>query len=183
MTTGTIPIRYPKTKWEFYESEIKRLEHEKMELEKELRETYKELLEERKKSQILENILLRKIPIDVLSKTHDYSEIETKYIDNPASYWETSEKVERAKEKIKELKRKIEKGETLNEDELRKLVEIDIMSEKYPELKKIVREVIIMLEKLTPAEIIELKKGEIKELDENTLIRRRKDGVVEVIIL
>jgi len=195
MEIETFPIKYkyPKTEWDIYKLEtIKRLEDEIRWLKRELKETcqeladvYSELSKEQERRKFLEKTLikiLKESHIDVSYNIH-HSEIEPRYIRDTIDYWEESEKLEKAKMEIKNLKKKIEKGEELHEEELHKLVEIDILSEKYPELKKVVKEIILMLEKIAPKEVIELKEGEIREIDENTIIRKRRDGIVEVIIL
>ena len=53
------------------------------------------------------------------------------------------------------------------------------------ELHEKVAKIIVSIEKTIPAEKVELKEGEIKELDEDTLVRKRKrkNGVIELIIL
>ena len=53
------------------------------------------------------------------------------------------------------------------------------------ELHEKVAKIIVSIEKTIPAEEVELKEGEIKELDEDTLVRKRKrkNGVIELIIL
>lgn len=97
------------------------------------------------------------------------------------------EDLERAKQDLWNIGEKIRSGKNLSREELRRLVEIDILADRhrdnYPELKRGVRELLLLIEKITPAEVVSLKKGEIREIDDNTLIRRRKDGVVEVLIL
>jgi len=97
---------------------------------------------------------------------------------------------ERAFEELRNLMRKLEKGEILNADEVASLMRIEefARSEGREELLREVERVFTKLGELTKnlagePEKIELKKGEIKEIDENTLIRRRKDGKLELILL
>lgn len=157
-------LRY-KINW--LEERVNQLEEEKRWLEREVEETYTELLEERRKRSDLEKwiheLLKSKLPL-------------------PTYLWE-SERLNEAKRLLEMLRGKIARGEDISKDELKKLVEVDILADKHPELKKSVKEIIIMLEKITPAEIVELKEGEIKEIDEDTIVRKRKDGIVEVIFL
>ena len=97
---------------------------------------------------------------------------------------------ERAFEELRNLMRKLEKGEILNADEVASLMRIEefARSKGREELLREVERVFTKLGELTKnlagePEKIELKKGEIKEIDENTLIRRRKDGKLELILL
>gem|GEM_PF-4209664 len=90
---------------------------------------------------------------------------------------------EEIKNFLENLKDKLKKGEELNNEELKKFIEIDMLADRHPELKKGVREIISLLEKNIPSEIVELNEGEIKEIDKDIIVRKRKDGVVEVIIL
>ncbi|MCD6492909.1 MAG: hypothetical protein J7K36_03785 [Archaeoglobaceae archaeon] len=161
-------VEFLRDKVNWLEDRVDQLEEEKRWLEREVEETYTELLEERRKRYYLEkwihdNLLKSKPPL-------------------PTSLWE-SERLNEAERLLEMLRGKIARGEDISKDELKKLIEIDILADKHPELKKSVREVIIMLEKITPAEVIELKEGEIKEIDEDMIVRKKKDGVVEVIAL
>ena len=97
---------------------------------------------------------------------------------------------ERAFEELRNLMRKLEKGEILNADEVASLMRIEefARSKGREELLREVERAFTKLGELTKnlagePEKIELKKGEIKEIDENTLIRRRKDGKLELILL
>ena len=85
---------------------------------------------------------------------------------------------------------KLERGEVLNADEVASLMRIEefARSEGRGELLREVEKAFTKLGELTKniavePEKMELKKGEIKEIDENTLIRRRKDGKLELILL
>jgi len=85
---------------------------------------------------------------------------------------------------------KLERGEVLNADEVASLMRIEefARSKGREELLREVERAFTKLGELTKnlagePEKIELKKGEIKEIDENTLIRRRKDGKLELILL
>jgi len=96
----------------------------------------------------------------------------------------------RAFEELRNLMRKLEKGEILNADEVASLMRIEefARSKGREELLREVERVFTKLGELTKniagePEKVELKKGEFKEIDENTLIRRRKDGKLELILL
>ena len=80
---------------------------------------------------------------------------------------------------------KLKTGGKLSSDDLNQLIEIDRFAEEHNllELHEKVAKIIVSLEKTIPAEEVELKEGEIKELDEDTLVRKRKNGVIELIIL
>lgn len=80
---------------------------------------------------------------------------------------------------------KLKAGGKLSTDDLIQLIEIDRFAEEHDlsELREKVAKIIVSLEKTIPAEEVELKEGEIKELDEDTLVRKRKNGVIELIIL
>ncbi|MCW7079621.1 MAG: hypothetical protein OCU16_00785 [Candidatus Methanospirare jalkutatii] len=91
---------------------------------------------------------------------------------------------------LRPLTEKLERGEVLNADEVASLMRIEefARSEGREELLREVERAFTKLGELTKnlagePEKIELKKGEIKEIDENTLIRRRKDGKLELILL
>jgi len=103
---------------------------------------------------------------------------------------ETGISEERAFEELRHLMRKLEKGEILNADEVASLMRIEesARSEGREELLREVERAFTKLGELTKnltgePEKMELKRGEIKEIDENTLIRRRKDGKLELILL
>jgi len=88
------------------------------------------------------------------------------------------------------LMEKLERGEVLNADEVASLMRIEefARSKGRGELLREVEKAFTKLGELTKnlagePEKMELKKGEIKEIDENTLIRRRKDGKLELILL
>ena len=85
---------------------------------------------------------------------------------------------------------KLERREVLNADEVASLMRIEefARSKGREELLREVERAFTKLGELTKniaaePEKMELKKGEIKEIDENTLIRRRKDGKLELILL
>jgi len=91
---------------------------------------------------------------------------------------------------LRPLMEKLERGEILNADEVASLMRIEkfARSEGREELLREVERAFTKLGELTKniaaePEKMELKKGEIKEIDENTLIRRRKDGKLELILL
>jgi len=91
---------------------------------------------------------------------------------------------------LRPLMEKLERGEVLNADEVASLMRIEefARSEGREELLREVERAFTKLGELTKniavePEKMELKKGEIKEIDENTLIRRRKDGKLELILL
>jgi len=93
-------------------------------------------------------------------------------------------------EELRPLMEKLERGEVLNADEVASLMRIEefARSEGREELLREVERAFTKLGELTKniagePEKMELKKGEIKEIDENTLIRRRKDGKLELILL
>ena len=91
---------------------------------------------------------------------------------------------------LRPLMEKLERGEVLNADEVASLMRIEefARSKGREELLREVERAFTKLGELTKniaeePEKMELKKGEIKEIDENTLIRRRKDGKLELILL
>ena len=91
---------------------------------------------------------------------------------------------------LRPLMEKLERGEVLNADEVASLMRIEefARSKGREELLREVERVFTKLGELTKniagePEKVELKKGEFKEIDENTLIRRRKDGKLELILL
>ena len=88
---------------------------------------------------------------------------------------------------LQSLDDKLKTGGKLSNDDLNQLIEIDRFAEEHNllELHEKVAKIIVSLEKTIPAEEVELKEGEIKELDEDTLVRKRKrkNGVIELIIL
>jgi len=93
-------------------------------------------------------------------------------------------------EELHHLMEKLERGEVLNADEVASLMRIEELarSKGREELLREVERAFTKLGELTKniagePEKIELKEGEIKEIDENTLIRRRKDGKLELILL
>jgi len=93
-------------------------------------------------------------------------------------------------EELRPLMEKLERGEVLNADEVASLMRIEefARSKGREELLREVERAFTKLGELTKniaaePEKMELKKGEIKEIDENTLIRRRKDGKLELILL
>ena len=53
---------------------------------------------------------------------------------------------------LEQLKSKIRRGEDLTKEELKRFVEIDILADSRPELKKLCREIILLLEEVTPTE-------------------------------
>ena len=91
---------------------------------------------------------------------------------------------------LRSLIEKLERGEVLNADEVASLMRIEefARSKGREELLREVERAFTKLGELTKnlagePEKMELKRGEIKEIDENTLIRRRKDGKLELILL
>ncbi len=93
-------------------------------------------------------------------------------------------------EELLPLTEKLERGEVLNADEVASLTHIEesARSEGREELLREVERAFTKLGELTKnlagePEKMELKRGKIKEIDENTLIRRRKDGKSELILL
>jgi len=106
---------------------------------------------------------------------------------------ETCINEERAFEKLRSLMGKLERREVLNADEVASLMRIEefARSKGREELLREVEKAFTKLGELTKNIAIaagkmketELRKGEIKEIDEDILIRRRKDGEVELIIL
>ena len=85
---------------------------------------------------------------------------------------------------LKSLEDKLKSGKKPTNDDITKLIEIGDFAQEYnlPELHEKVIKVMLMLEKIIPAEEIELKEGETKELNEDTLVRKRKNNVIEVFI-
>ena len=85
---------------------------------------------------------------------------------------------------IQSLEIKLKSGKKLTNDDITKLIEIGNFAQEYnlPELHEKVIKVMLMLEKIIPAEEIELKEGETKELNEDILVRKRKNNVIEVFI-
>jgi len=86
---------------------------------------------------------------------------------------------------LQSLDDKLKTAGKLSNDDLNQLIEIDRFAEEHNllELHEKVAKIIVSIEKTIPAEEVELKEGEIKELDEDTLVRKRKNGVIELIIL
>ena len=86
---------------------------------------------------------------------------------------------------LQSLDDKLKTGGKLSNDDLNQLIEIDRFAEEHNllELHEKVAKIMVSIEKTIPAEKVELKEGEIKELDEDTLVRKRKNGVIELIIL
>ena len=84
---------------------------------------------------------------------------------------------------LKFLEIKLKSGKKLTNNDIAKLIEIDNFAQEYnlPELHEKVIKVMLMLEKIIPAEEIELKEGETKELSKDTLVRKRKNNVIEII--
>ena len=103
---------------------------------------------------------------------------------------ETDISEEKVFKELRHLMRKLERGEVLNADEVASLMRIEefARSKGREELLREVERAFTKLGELTKniaaePEKMELKKGEIREIDENTLIRRRKDGKLELILL
>ena len=103
---------------------------------------------------------------------------------------ETDISEERVFKELHHLMEKLERGEVLNADEVASLMRIEefARSKGREELLREVERAFTKLGELTKniaaePEKMELKKGEIKEIDENTLIRRRKDGKLELMLL
>ena len=83
---------------------------------------------------------------------------------------------------LQSLEDKLKSGKKLTDDDLNQLIEIDRYAEDHnlPELREKVAKIIVSIEKTIPAEEVELKEGEIKELNKDMLIRKRKNGVIEI---
>jgi len=93
------------------------------------------------------------------------------------------------KEKLKQIREieKRSKNTKLNSNDINHLIEIDCFAEKnkIPELRERITRAIINLEKAVPAKEIILKEGEegeIKELDEETFVKKRRNNIIELII-
>jgi len=90
------------------------------------------------------------------------------------------------KEKLKQIREieKHSKNTKLNSNDINHLIEIDCFAEKnkIPELRERITRAIINLEKAVPAKEIILKEGEIKELDEETFVKKRRNNIIELII-
>jgi len=82
------------------------------------------------------------------------------------------------------LEIKLKSGKKLTNDDITKLIEIDNFAQEHnlSGLHEKVAKVMLMLEKTIPAEDVELKEGETKELSKDTLVRKRKNNVIEVFI-
>jgi len=85
---------------------------------------------------------------------------------------------------LKSLEDKLKSGKKPTNDDITKLIEIGDFAQEYnlPELHEKVIKVMLMLEKTIPVEDVELKEGETKELSKDTLVRKRKNNVIEVFI-
>ena len=85
---------------------------------------------------------------------------------------------------LKFLEIKLKSGKKPTNDDITKLIEIGNFAQEYnlPGLHEKVIKVMLMLEKIIPAEDVELKEGETKKLNEDTLVRKRKNNVIEVFI-
>jgi len=83
---------------------------------------------------------------------------------------------------LQSLEDKLKSGERLTDDDISQLIEIDRFAEEHnlPELHEKVAKIIVSIEKTIPAEEVELKEGEIKKLNKDMLIRKRKNGVIEI---
>ena len=88
----------------------------------------------------------------------------------------------RKRMKLTFLDSKLKSGEKLTDDDLNQLIEIDRFAEEHnlPELHEKVAKIIVSIEKTIPAEEIELKEDEIKELNKDMVVRKRKDGIIEI---
>jgi len=97
----------------------------------------------------------------------------------------TEPKKENFERALQSLEDKLEAEGELSKKDIIQLIEIDSFAEKHDlsGLSEKVAKIIVNLERRMPAEDVELKEGEIKEFDEDTLVRKRKDGVIELIIL
>ena len=89
----------------------------------------------------------------------------------------------RFEDNLKSLEIKLKSGKKLTNDDITKLIEIDNFAQEHnlSGLHEKVIKVMLMLEKIIPAEEIELKEGETKELSKDTLVRKRKNNVIEII--
>jgi len=83
---------------------------------------------------------------------------------------------------IQSLEIKLKSGKKLTDDDITKLIEIDNFAQEHNllELHEKVAKIIVSIEKTIPAEEVELKEGEIKKLNKDMLIRKRKNGVIEI---
>lgn len=169
-------------KIEFLEKRILKLEEEKRWLEKEVREIHSELVEEKKTMSLY-------TPTYYSDDVKKFLErVFNEFLKTPIYYttfyttYSTESNLDDVVKFLEKIKDKIVNKEKIDSKELRKFAKISILATKNPNIEKLVREIILLLEEI-PGEIIELKKGEIKEIDEDTIIRRRKDGVIEVIFL
>jgi len=113
------------------------------------------------------------------AKGKEEEEVPEGFIDAVNEFYESSDII------FKSFDDKLKTGGKLSSDDLNQLIEIDRFAEEHnlSELHEKVAKIIVSLEKTIPAEEVELKEGEIKELDEDTLVRKRKNGVIELIIL
>ena len=113
------------------------------------------------------------------AKGKEEEEVPEGFIDAVNEFYESSDII------FKCFDNKLKTAGKLSNDDLNQLIEIDRFAEEHNllELHEKVAKIIVSIEKTIPAEEVELKEGEIKELDEDTLVRKRKSGVIELIIL
>ena len=113
------------------------------------------------------------------AKGKEEEEVPEGFIDAVNEFYESSDII------FKYFDDKLKTAGKLSNDDLNQLIEIDRFAEEHNllELHEKVAKIIVSIEKTIPAEEVELKEGEIKELDEDTLVRKRKSGVIELIIL
>ena len=113
------------------------------------------------------------------AKGKEEEEVPEGFIDAVNEFYESSDII------FKYFDDKLKTAGKLSNDDLNQLIEIDRFAEEHNllELHEKVAKIIVSIEKTIPAEKVELKEGEIKELDEDTLVRKRKNGVIELVIL
>jgi len=113
------------------------------------------------------------------AKGKEEEEVPEGFIDAVNEFYESSDII------FKCFDNKLKTAGKLSNDDLNQLIEIDRFAEEHNllELHEKVAKIIVSIEKTIPAEEVELKEGEIKELDEDTLVRKRKNGVIELVIL
>jgi len=204
---ATIYRRYP-AKINFPVRKEERRKHEKVEKE---RDGFKELALEWARKYVKAEIELEEIKEKYKEITHPSGLLERGLVgygagekekvmgritgvgrDMFASYHKLAQQPTIAESKkeifeniLQSLDDKLKTAGKLSNDDLNQLIEIDRFAEEHNllELHEKVAKIIVSIEKTIPAEEVELKEGEIKELDEDTLVRKRKNGVIELIIL
>lgn len=157
-------------------------------------ETKKELWEERIKRGYSEDLLsmLLKCAPKTEKKVEDIFQMGERFkgyaVETMMYGWEVhtqKDETERFSRNLQFIEHKLKKEGKLSEDDIAQVIEIDRFAEEHnlSELREWITKIFIYLEKTIPAQEVELKEGEIKELEENVLVRRRKDGVLELIVL